>query len=119
MVDNNHDMPSLEVEPNTLWEMGFECLACVLENICHLDEVNPHERVLLELAAEMVCTKSRALAKGTWEGYQRCMRQVITFMRETGIWVFPVFNYKHTRGLCLFFESLKVKGLVWATMAHY
>jgi len=109
----------LAVDPGAVWEIGFECPACVLESACYIEPRGQHEVVLLELAEELIRTKTYALAPGTWGGYQRCFRQVLQFMRDTGIWVFPVFDYSHARGLCLFFQHLKVQGISWATMTKY
>ena len=111
--------PCLELDPGSMWAIGFECAACMLDLICHLDPVGEHEVVLMALANELNKTKSHTMAKGTWDGYQRCMKQVLQFMRETRIWVFPVMEHAHALGLCLFFQSLKVKGISWATMARY
>jgi len=109
----------LAIEKEAIWEISFECPACVLESACHIEARGEHEYMLLELADELVKTKAYALAPSTWECYQRCFRQVIQFMRDTRVWVFPVFDYSHARGLCLFFQSLKMKGISWATMSQY
>jgi len=109
----------LAVGKEELWDLSFECAGCMIETVCWLDRWQPYEMELLKLAEEAVVTKGRAYKAKTWNGYQRCMRHVIQFMRESHIWVFPVFEWAHAKGLMLFFQSLKVKGTSWATMSHY
>jgi len=109
----------LAVDKDSVWEIGFECPACVLESVSFVEPVGSHEQVLMELAEELIRTKTFAHAPSTWGCYQRCFRRVIQFMRDTKIWVFPVFEYSHARGLCLFFQHLKLSGISWATMSQY
>jgi len=109
----------LAVDVDVVWEVGFECPVCVLDSICYVEPRGEHEVVLLELAEELIKTKTFAHAPSTWGCYQLCFRRVIQFMRDTKIWVFPVFDHSHARGLCLFFQHLKVQGVSWATMSQY
>lgn len=109
----------LEVDRDAVWEIGFECAGCIVDSLCYVEVRSEHERVIMELSEELIRTRSHILASSTWRGYQRCFKQLIQFMRDTMIWAFPVFDYSHARGLCLFFQSLKMKGLSWATMSHY
>jgi len=109
----------LAVGKEELWDLAFECAGCMIETVCWLDRWQPYESELLRLAEEAVVTKGKAYKAKTWNAYQRCMRHVIQFMRESHIWVFPVFELAHAKGLMLFFQSLKMKGLSWATMSHY
>mmetsp|Transcript_22420 Transcript_22420/g.45346 ORF Transcript_22420/g.45346 Transcript_22420/m.45346 type:complete len:430 (+) Transcript_22420:155-1444(+) len=107
----------LSLDPDQLWDLSFECPGCIIESICHLDKWQPHEEDLLQLAEGWVTSRAQALKPKTWEGYQRSMRHVIQFMRDLKVWIFPVFNSSHARGLCLFFQRLKFRGTSWATMA--
>jgi len=109
----------LEVDKDAVWAISFECLACLLESACHIVPRGEHEVLLMELAEEMVKSRSYAYAEGTWRCYQRCFGQVVQFMRDTQLWVFPVFEHWHATGLGMFFQSLKLKGVSWATMAQY
>jgi hypothetical protein len=59
------------------------------------------------------------LKPSTWNSYQRCMREMVLFMRRSGIIIFPVQEIYHARGMCLFFEHLRNTGTSWAKMAHF
>jgi len=109
----------LEVDKEAVWDIGFECPACLLESVCHITPRGEHEELLMELAEEMVKSRSFAYAEGTWRCYQRCFAQVVQFMRDSKLWVFPTFEKSHATGLGLFFQSLKLRGVSWATMAQY
>jgi len=109
----------LEVDAEAVWGIGFECPACILDTVCYVKPRGEHEVLLMELAEELVKSKACAYAPGTWRCYQRCFAQVVQFMRDVKLWVFPVFEHSHAQGLGLFFQCLKIRGISWATMAQY
>mmetsp|Transcript_51105 Transcript_51105/g.103944 ORF Transcript_51105/g.103944 Transcript_51105/m.103944 type:complete len:344 (+) Transcript_51105:530-1561(+) len=73
----------------------------------------------MTLANAYTRTRSLANKPGTWRLYQRCLREVIQFMRTTKMIIFPVVDDTTAKSLCLFFTHLKLKGTSWAKMATF
>jgi len=117
--DTSYCRACLEVEKLELWDLAFECPACVVHESCHTEGWQARELELLELGGEWVKTRASALKPGTWEVYQRCMREMVLFMRDFGTIIFPVVGPAQERGMILFFQELKRNGTSWAKMAHF
>eukprot|EP00961_Rhodomonas_salina_P296643 3936527-Rhodomonas_salina.1 len=111
----------LKVQGRDLWSINFECVSCSIETVtvCVLDKFSRRENWLVSLAQNWLVTRSYAIKPSTWREYQRCMHQVIQFMRDTKCVVFQVLDSSMALGLCFFFQHLKAEGTSWATMAQH
>mmetsp|Transcript_48529 Transcript_48529/g.99083 ORF Transcript_48529/g.99083 Transcript_48529/m.99083 type:complete len:407 (-) Transcript_48529:1544-2764(-) len=109
----------LKLQDEALWDITFECAACSIESVCVLDNWTPPETDLINWANGYIRTRSLANKPGTWRLYQQCIREVIQFMLDTKIVIFPVVDDFVAKGLCMFFIHLKLKGTSWTKMATF
>ena len=111
--------PCLGLAANSLFNVGFTCVACLTLTPA-FDLASPDAHLSLgALMAGQLVTLSQALKPATWAGYQRCLAVMEAFMLRHRIVIFPILNHSTAHSFTLFLQHLKDSGKSWSCIRHY
>ena len=113
-----HCHSCLGVDDRSLFDIGFQCVACVVSGPGYDFSVVDQPRLRALHSARLI-TLSKRLKPATWLLYQGCINDIQSFILETGYPIFPILSGAGAERFTLFLQHLKDVGYSWGRIRAY